>query len=68
MTANGETMGYVRQAWSILKPKYYICNASGDEVLRIEGPFFTCNMCGDVEFEVMESYTYTFIYMNHQLY
>ncbi|KAJ8940147.1 hypothetical protein NQ314_010814 [Rhamnusium bicolor] len=28
-------------------------NASGDTVLRIEGPFCTMSICGDVEFQIM---------------
>ena len=48
----GETIGYVKQGWSICKPKFYICDAEGDTILRIEGPCCTCSICGDVEFQV----------------
>ena len=48
----GETIGYVAQGWSICKPKFYIQNAAGEDVLSIEGPCFTCSLCGDVEFDV----------------
>lgn len=48
----GQVVGYVKQAWSILKPKYLIQDASEQTVLKIEGPCCTCNICGDVEFQV----------------
>ncbi|CAH1781696.1 unnamed protein product, partial [Owenia fusiformis] len=51
----GQVVGYVQQAWSILKPKYKIQNAAGDTVLIIDGPCCTCNICGDVEFQVYSS-------------
>jgi len=50
----GQVVGYVKQAWSILKPKYLIQDASEQTVLKIEGPCCTCNICGDVEFQVRE--------------
>lgn len=37
----------------MFKPCFKICNAAGDTVLRIEGPFCTFSMCGDVEFSVL---------------
>ena len=48
----GQVVGYVHQAWSICVPKFKICDATGNTVLRIEGPCCTCNLCGDVEFQV----------------
>ena len=48
----GETVGYVRQAWSVCKPSFKICDANDETVLRIEGPCLTCSICGDVEFQV----------------
>lgn len=48
----GQIVGYAKQAWSVCKPKYKIQNAEGDTVLRVEGPCFTCAICGDVEFQV----------------
>jgi len=48
----GNVIGYVEQAWSIGRPKYNICDASGETVLKVAGPCFTCNMCGDVEFQI----------------
>jgi len=43
----------VSQDWSIFCPKFSVKNSSGDSVLRIEGPFCTYSICGDVEFEVL---------------
>ncbi|KAF6020102.1 hypothetical protein EB796_021599 [Bugula neritina] len=48
----GEVIGYVKQGWSICKPKFWIQNAAGEDILRIDGPCFTCSICGDVEFDV----------------
>jgi hypothetical protein len=50
----GNVIGYVQQAWSILKPAYKILDATGETVLRIQGPCCTCNICGDVEFQARE--------------
>lgn len=48
----GEVIGYVKQGWSICKPKFWIQNEAGEDVLRLDGPCFTCSICGDVEFDV----------------
>ncbi|XP_014278608.1 phospholipid scramblase 2 isoform X3 [Halyomorpha halys] len=49
----GTLAGTIEQEWSILTPQYSVKNAAGDTVLRIEGPFCTFTMCGDVEFKVL---------------
>ena len=46
-------LGSVSQDWSIFCPKFSIKNSSGDSVLKIEGPFCTYGVCGDVEFQVL---------------
>ncbi|CAH1982615.1 unnamed protein product [Acanthoscelides obtectus] len=51
----GTIIGTVEQEWSLLCPSYAIKNASGETVLRIEGPFCTFSICGDVEFKIMSS-------------
>ncbi|XP_076435716.1 phospholipid scramblase 1-like isoform X1 [Babylonia areolata] len=49
----GHIIGYVRQAWNCCCiPKYKIQNADDETVLRMRGPCFRCNICGDIEFEV----------------
>jgi uncharacterized protein YxjI len=45
----------VEQEWSIFCPSYAIKNPSGETVLRIEGPFCTFSICGDVEFKIMSA-------------
>lgn len=50
----GTVIGSIKQEWTILKPKFTVRNASDDVVLRIEGPFCTYSICGDVEFQVRE--------------
>ncbi|KAJ8984515.1 hypothetical protein NQ317_010986, partial [Molorchus minor] len=49
----GTIVGTVEQEWSIFCPTFAIKNASGDTVLRIEGPCCTFSICGDVEFKIM---------------
>ncbi|XP_065166220.1 phospholipid scramblase 2 isoform X3 [Atheta coriaria] len=49
----GTILGTVEQEWSIFCPTFAIKNASGDTVLRIEGPLCTMSICGDVEFKIM---------------
>lgn len=51
----GTVIGTIKQEWSILKPKFTVRNASDDVILRIEGPFCTYSICGDVEFQVMSA-------------
>lgn len=48
----GTVVGRIEQNWSILYPNFSLKNASGEEILKIEGPFCTFSMCGDVEFNV----------------
>ncbi|KAF2883007.1 hypothetical protein ILUMI_23145 [Ignelater luminosus] len=51
----GTIVGTVEQDWSICCPAFSIKNPTGDTVLRIEGPFCTMSICGDVEFKVMSA-------------
>ncbi|GFS84554.1 phospholipid scramblase 1 [Nephila pilipes] len=51
----GRVFGRVVQEWSILTPKFRIENASGETVLRIEGPCCTFSICSDVELEVLST-------------
>lgn len=51
----GTVVGTVEQEWSIFCPSYAIKNPSGETVLRIEGPFCTFSICGDVEFKIMSA-------------
>lgn len=48
----GQLAGTVCQEWSLCTPQFVIKNSGGDVVLRIEGPFCTYSICGDVEFQV----------------
>uniref|UniRef100_H2YJI9 Phospholipid scramblase n=1 Tax=Ciona savignyi TaxID=51511 RepID=H2YJI9_CIOSA len=49
----GTVIGFVEQTWDMCLPKFNIKNENHEVVLMIEGPCFTCNFCGDVEFKVM---------------
>ncbi|XP_038115325.1 phospholipid scramblase 2 isoform X2 [Culex quinquefasciatus] len=49
----GNVIGMVEQNWSIFTPQFSIKDTSGNTVLRIEGPFCTFSICGDVEFKVV---------------
>lgn len=53
MSPPGHVIGYVTQEWSICIPKFRIEDSTGECVLRIEGPFCTFSICGDVEFQVL---------------
>lgn len=54
----GNTIGSIEQEWSICSPSFRIKNHIGDTVLRIEGPFCTFSLCGDVEFNVSSEIIY----------
>ncbi|KAL1122406.1 hypothetical protein AAG570_003810 [Ranatra chinensis] len=49
----GTLVGTVEQNWSIFTPEFSIKNAAGDTILKIEGPFCTFSICGDVEFKIL---------------
>lgn len=49
----GNVIGTVEQNWSIFTPQFSIKDQTGNTVLRIEGPFCTFSICGDVEFKVV---------------
>ncbi|EDW19550.2 phospholipid scramblase 2 isoform X1 [Drosophila mojavensis] len=49
----GNVIGSIEQEWSICSPSFRILNHLGDTVLRIEGPFCTFSLCGDVEFNIV---------------
>lgn len=49
----GSHIGTIEQEWSIFSPSFRIKNAAGEVVLRIEGPFCTFSLCGDVEFKIV---------------
>lgn len=51
----GNLIGTIEQEWSIFKPAFTIKNGNGETVLRIQGPFCTMSICGDVEFEVLSA-------------
>lgn len=51
--AGNMPLGYVKQEWSILTPKYVIENANHEEVLKIRGPICTCRCCADVDFKIL---------------
>uniref|UniRef100_A0A3Q3J758 Phospholipid scramblase n=1 Tax=Monopterus albus TaxID=43700 RepID=A0A3Q3J758_MONAL len=48
----GTTIGYVRQTWHPFLPRFDIQGANKETVLKLEGPCFACNCCGDVNFEL----------------
>ncbi|KAJ8775591.1 hypothetical protein J1605_001311 [Eschrichtius robustus] len=50
----GIPIGYVIQTWHPYLPKFTIQNENKKDVLRIIGPYFVCNTCGNVEFKVRD--------------
>lgn len=51
----GNVVGTVEQEWSLIIPQYKVKDASGNVVLRIEGPCCTVSCCGDVEFQILSA-------------
>lgn len=51
----GNIVGTIEQEWSLFCPSFAIKNNTGETVLRIEGPFCTMSICGDVEFKVVSA-------------
>lgn len=48
----GTTIGYVKQDWHPFLPRFSIQGADKETAMKLEGPCFACNCCGDVNFEV----------------
>lgn len=48
----GTTIGYVKQDWHPFLPKFSIQGANKETLMKLEGPCFACNCCGDVNFEL----------------
>ncbi|XP_037335021.1 phospholipid scramblase 2-like [Pungitius pungitius] len=48
----GTTIGYVKQDWHPFLPKFSIQGPNKETLLKLDGPCFACNCCGDVNFEL----------------
>ena len=48
----GTVIGTVEQEWSLCEPQFAVRDSAGEVALRIEGPFCTFSLCGDVEFKI----------------
>ncbi|KAI1898848.1 hypothetical protein AGOR_G00076570 [Albula goreensis] len=48
----GTTVGYVVQDWHPCVPRFSIQGPSRETLMKLEGPCFACNCCGDVHFEL----------------
>lgn len=48
----GTTIGYVQQDWHPCLPRFSIQGANKETLMKLEGPCFACNCCGDVNFEL----------------
>ncbi|KAJ8338226.1 hypothetical protein SKAU_G00371920 [Synaphobranchus kaupii] len=48
----GTTVGYVVQDWHPCVPRFSIKGASRETLMKLEGPCFACNCCGDVHFKL----------------
>ncbi|KAF1380602.1 hypothetical protein PFLUV_G00165590 [Perca fluviatilis] len=48
----GTTIGYVKQDWHPCLPKFSIQGPNKETLMKLEGPCFACNCCGDVNFEL----------------
>ncbi|XP_037614764.1 phospholipid scramblase 2-like isoform X1 [Sebastes umbrosus] len=48
----GTTIGYIKQDWHPFLPRFSIQGANKETLMKLEGPCFACNCCGDVNFEL----------------
>uniref|UniRef100_A0A669CQI0 Phospholipid scramblase n=1 Tax=Oreochromis niloticus TaxID=8128 RepID=A0A669CQI0_ORENI len=48
----GTTIGYVKQDWHPFLPTFSIQGANKETLMRLEGPYFACNCCEDLNFEL----------------
>ncbi|XP_034020593.1 phospholipid scramblase 2-like [Thalassophryne amazonica] len=48
----GTTIGYVKQDWHPFIPRFSIQDANKVTLMKLEGPCFACNCCGDVTFQL----------------
>ncbi|XP_023287006.1 phospholipid scramblase 3-like [Seriola lalandi dorsalis] len=48
----GTTIGFIKQDWHPFVPRFSIQGANKETVMKLEGPCFACNCCGDVNFEL----------------
>ncbi|KAM7377322.1 hypothetical protein PAMA_013898 [Pampus argenteus] len=48
----GTTIGYVKQDWHPCLPQFSIQGANKETLMKLDGPCFACNCCGDVNFEL----------------
>ncbi|XP_057710842.1 phospholipid scramblase 2 [Corythoichthys intestinalis] len=48
----GTTVGFVKQDWHPFLPRFSIQGPNKETLMKLEGPCFACNCCGDVTFEL----------------
>uniref|UniRef100_A0A4W2EYY7 Phospholipid scramblase n=1 Tax=Bos indicus x Bos taurus TaxID=30522 RepID=A0A4W2EYY7_BOBOX len=49
---SGIPIGYVTQTWHPCLPKFILQNENKKDILRIIGPYFVCNFCGNIEYKI----------------
>jgi len=54
VSVNGVTVGTVRERATWINPVYHVFDSVGNQLLKIRGPACHINLCGDVEFRVMD--------------
>ena len=52
ITASGQIVGKIKQRADCTEPVFSICDASGEEILKVKGPVCVISCCGDIDFEV----------------
>lgn len=45
-------MGKIKQRADCTEPVFSVCDASGEEILKVKGPVCVISCCGDIDFEV----------------
>jgi len=51
--ASGQVVGKIKQRADCTEPVFSICDASGEEILKVKGPVCVISCCGDIDFEVL---------------
>lgn len=51
----GTVVGYIMQEWSLFHPKFRVEDASGEVVMRIEGPFWKVSCGESIDFSILSA-------------
>ena len=59
-------IGIIEQKWNFFgRPKFDVKDTSGEIIIKIEGPFWTCSRGSDVDFNVKHRTRIIFASLSH---